>query len=498
MTMPSPAPDPAHQPAPGPAFDPGSANERTVTTREFLQIFTAVMLPMLMAIIDQTLLATATPVIAADLGDLFNSSWIATAYLLASATMVPVYGRLGDRYGRRRMLLIAMGVFIAGSLGCAASQSMMQLIASRTVQGLGAGGLMSLSFALIGELVPPRQRVSYQAYFAINSMAGNILGPMIGGLVVAHVSWRWLPAVNIPLGVLATWRLMKLPRGLRHPESPGLSDLPGLGLFAAGTLLVLFALSSAGHRFAWISWQTVTILALGVASWWVLFLHEKRLAAPFFPIELLQMPAVRQWLRTAMLSTFCLLALIFYLPLYFQLGLHVDSATSGMLLTPVLLGFITGGALGGRRAGRTGDPKSIPIAGNALAAIAILALAFAPRHVALVAAVGFFAGLGLGPTMPLVQVVVQTVAGRHKLGAATSLTVLARTLGAALGTALVGAVIFSLLPDVDLVQLVRRTNPAAMPSDEVILRAFQAAFMVTAAVAAAASINAWRATRVKI
>ncbi len=204
MTMPSPAPDPAHQPAPGPAFDPGFANERTVTTREFLQIFTAVMLPMLMAIIDQTLLATATPVIAADLGDLFNSSWIATAYLLASATMVPVYGRLGDRYGRRRMLLIAMGVFIAGSLGCAASQSMMQLIASRTVQGLGAGGLMSLSFALIGELVPPRQRVSYQAYFAINSMAGNILGPMIGGLVVAHVSWRWLPAVNIPLGVLAT------------------------------------------------------------------------------------------------------------------------------------------------------------------------------------------------------------------------------------------------------------------------------------------------------
>ncbi len=362
MTMPSPAPDPAHQPAPGPAFDPGSANERTVTTREFLQIFTAVMLPMLMAIIDQTLLATATPVIAADLGDLFNSSWIATAYLLASATMVPVYGRLGDRYGRRRMLLIAMGVFIAGSLGCAASQSMMQLIASRTVQGLGAGGLMSLSFALIGELVPPRQRVSYQAYFAINSMAGNILGPMIGGLVVAHVSWRWLPAVNIPLGVLATWRLMKLPQGQRHPESPGLSDLPGLGLFAAGTLLVLFALSSAGHRFAWISWQSVTILALGVASWWVLFLHEKRLAAPFFPIELLQMPAVRQWLRTAMLSTFCLLALIFYLPLYFQLGLHVDSATSGMLLTPVLLGFITGGALGGRRAGRTGDPKSIPIA----------------------------------------------------------------------------------------------------------------------------------------
>ena len=284
----------------------------------------------------------------------------------------------------------------------------------------------------------------------------------------------------------------------RLNSNSGRASFAVLLLQDLAVVLVLFALSSAGHRFAWISWQTVTILALGVASWWVLFLHEKRLAAPFFPIELLQMPAVRQWLRTAMLSTFCLLALIFYLPLYFQLGLHVDSATSGMLLTPVLLGFITGGALGGRRAGRTGDPKSIPIAGNALAAIAILALAFAPRHVALVAAVGFFAGLGLGPTMPLVQVVVQTVAGRQKLGAATSLTVLARTLGAALGTALVGAVIFSLLPDVDVVQLVRRTNPAAMPSDEVILRAFQAAFMVTAAVAAAASINAWRATRVKI
>jgi EmrB/QacA subfamily drug resistance transporter len=481
--------------------------ERKVTRREFLEIFTAVMLPMFMAMIDQTLLATATPVVAADFHNLFETAWIGTAYMLTSAVMIPVYGRLGDRYGRRRMLVTALAVFVGGSLLCGASQSMHQLIAGRALQGLGAGGLMSLAFALIGEMVPPRQRASYQGYFAMNSMAANMLGPIIGGQVVAHASWRWLFFVNLPLGLLAAWRLMRLPKSQAYADAPGVSDVPGLLLFAAATAVLLFGLSSAGHRFAWLSWPTALLVGGGVLGWIVLLLLEQRLlrrqGAPFFPIDLLRTRSTRLLLATAVLSTFCLLALVFYLPVYLQLGLHTGAARSGMLLTPVLLGFILGGTLSGRRLGRTGDPKPIPIIGLSLSCAAFIALALAPPHLGLLAVLGFLAGLGLGPTMPVVQVTVQSIAGRESLGAATSLTTLSRTMGAALGTALTGAVIYGLMPDIDLDQVTSLRASGADLTEAVarnteVLHAFHTAFFCSACVAGIGLFIASRLPRLKI
>src|SRR6188768_296246 len=164
----------------------------TVSRAEFLNLFAAVFLPMFMAAVDQTLLATATPAIAASLGGLRDSSWIAVGYLLAAATIVPLYGRLGDTHGRRNMLLVALGVFTLGSVACAAAQSLPQLVAARVLQGLGGGGLMTLSQALIGELVPPRERIRFQGYFALMFTTASIGGPVIGGLVVSNTSWRWL------------------------------------------------------------------------------------------------------------------------------------------------------------------------------------------------------------------------------------------------------------------------------------------------------------------
>jgi len=486
---------PAHPHAPLP--------ERRVTRREFLEIFTAVMVPMFMAMIDQTLLATATPVVAADFHNLFDTSWIGTAYMLASAVMIPVYGRLGDRYGRRRMLVTALAVFVVGSLVCGASQSMHQLIAGRVLQGLGAGGLMSLSFAIIGELVPPRQRASYQGYFAMNSMAANMLGPVIGGLVVAHASWRWLFFVNLPLGLLATWRLMQLPTSKANADAPGISDPAGLALFAAGTASLLFGLSSAGHRFDWWSWLTALFVGGGVLGWMALLgLERRRLrqgTAPFFPVDLLGDRPTRLLLSTAVLSTACLLALVFYLPVYLQLGLHTGAARSGLLLTPVLLGFILGGTLSGRRLGRTGDPKPIPIAGQALSCLAFVGLGFAPPHLGVLAVLGFMAGLGLGPTMPVVQVTVQTLAGRENLGAATALTTLSRTMGAALGTALTGALIYSLMPDIDLSHAAAVAGAAeTVAGNAEVLRAFHMAFFSAAGAAALGVYAASRLPRLKI
>ncbi|MGZ5720249.1 MAG: MFS transporter, partial [Burkholderiales bacterium] len=188
---------------------PSQAASRPVTRAEFLNLFFAVFLPMFMAAVDQTLLATATPAIAGSLGNLRDSSWIAVAYLLSSAVIVPMYGRLGDLRGKRTMLLVALGVFAVGSLACSLAQSMPQLVAARVLQGLGGGGLMTLSQALVGELVPPIERVRFQGYFALMFTTASIGGPVLGGLVVSNFSWRWLFVANLPLAAIAAWRLCR-------------------------------------------------------------------------------------------------------------------------------------------------------------------------------------------------------------------------------------------------------------------------------------------------
>src|SRR5690348_12488095 len=199
----------------------------TVSRAEFLNLFLAVFLPMFLAAVDQTLLATATPAIAATLGGLRDTSWIAVGYLLAAATIVPVYGRMGDLRGRREMLLAALGVFTIGSLACGAAQSLPQLVAARVLQGLGGGGLMVRSQALMGELVPPRERARFQGYFATVFTCASIGGPVIGGIVVEHTSWRWLFFANVPLAIFAAWRLRQLPRGVHHTPGQAQPDVPG-------------------------------------------------------------------------------------------------------------------------------------------------------------------------------------------------------------------------------------------------------------------------------
>jgi MFS family permease len=236
----------------------------------------------------------------------------------------------------------------------------------------------------------------------------------------------------------------------------------------------------------------------GTLMWTGLLAHEHRHRAPFFPIDLLKILAIRQSLLAAICSTFCLLALVFYLPVYYQLGLNSGAAQSGLLLTPVLLGFILGGTSAGRYVGRTGEPKPLPVIGLTLAALTLLALAAAPADKRLVAMLGFVIGLGLGPTMPIVQVVVQTVAGRERLGAATSLVVLSRTLGAALGTAVIGAVVYSLMPDVDLSRWLSHEGGGIAPGNPEVARAFHIAFFVTALVAALGALSASRVPRVRV
>jgi MFS family permease len=466
-----------------------SDDTRTVTRAEFLNLFVAVFLPMFMAAVDQTLLATATPAIAGSLGGLRDTSWIAVGYLLASATIVPVYGRHGDYRGRRDMLLVALAVFTIGSIACGAAQTMPQLVAARILQGLGGGGLMTLSQALIGELVPPRERARFQGYFALIFTTSSIAGPVIGGIVVSHFSWRWLFFFNVPLAAFAAWRLLRLPAGDRHPAPEAGADLPGHVLFAVGAVTTLFWLTSGGHRFAWGSPWSFAMAAVGFGSLTALYFNERSRRAPFLPIDLLHKKTIG--LSALLITAFasCLFAVIFFLPIYLQLGHRVSPQMSGLLLLPVTAGMVTASMISARVLSKTGKPHWIPVAGMSTSSLALLLLALVPGHMALIIVLGFFTGIGFGTVMPTTQMTMQTEAGRAKLGAVTAIGGLARSTGGAAGAALFGALVFAAIPTIDRQALAQGAGEHEIAA---VVAAFHRAFLFAAAVAALGAFIASR------
>jgi EmrB/QacA subfamily drug resistance transporter len=475
----------------------GAAPAAPVTREQFLNLFASVFLPMFMAAVDQTLLATATPAIAASLGGLRDTSWIAVAYLLASAVVVPVYGRLGDLRGRRNVLLGALGLFALGSLACGFAQSLPQLVAARVVQGLGGGGLMMLSQALIAELVSPRERARFQGYFAIVFTSASVGGPVLGGVVVSSLSWRWLFFANLPLAVFAAWRLLRLPAGEKHPHRSGLRDPVGMALFFAGMGSALFWLTSVGHHFPWRSGESVALAATAVAALAILARHQSRHPAPFLPVELVRERAIAFSVLTTALFAACMFAMVFFLPIYLQLGHHFSPTASGLLLLPLTAGMVTGSVSTGRFVARTGRPRGLPVIGMSLASVALAGLGIVPSNIAVVALLGFLTGLGFGTVMPVNQVVAQTVAGRARLGAVTAAISLARSVGAATGAALFGALIYALMPDVDLRALVVSADDARELA-QTLMRAFHRAFLGAAVVAALAAFSASRVPHVPL
>ncbi len=464
--------------------------EAQVPLGVFVRLFTAVMLPIFLAAIDQTLLATATPAIARELGDLRDSAWIAVGYLLASTIMAPLYGRLGDRYGRRDALLAALALFALGSLACCAAGGMWWLIAARVLQGLGGGGLMVMSQALIGEIVPPRQRPRFQAWFGMVFVLASVAGPVLGGLVVSRWSWRWLFVANLPLAVLAAWRVRSLPRGDAAPAVAHGHDALGVLLFALTAGLSLLWLTLAGQRFAWASPTSLAMVAAACVLGAALLRRERALQHPFLPLELLRMRPIAWCGASVVLFAAALFALVFFLPVYLQLGRHGSAAHAGLLLLPLTIGLVLGSNVTGRLVARSGRPDRPPRYGLSVAAAALLALGVLPASGALVAALGLLAGLGFGTVMPTSQLLMQTVAGRNRLGAAAATVSLARSTGASLGTAVFGALVFGLVSSADLQAALHGGDATAVGR---VTHAFHLAF---AAAAALTLVAAWASTRV--
>jgi EmrB/QacA subfamily drug resistance transporter len=454
----------------------------------FRRLFVAVMVPMFLAAVDQTLLATATPVISRELGDLRDTSWLAVAYLLAAVIMVPLYGRLGDRYGRRKVLCGAIVVFALGSLACGLAPTLALLVAARALQGLGGGGLMTLSQALIGEVVPPRLRARNQSYFAIIFTLASVGGPVIGGFVVHNVSWRWLFLVNLPLCALALGRLRTMLADDRLHPATGKPDVAGIVLFALAAATSLVWLSSAGHHFAWSSSTSIALIASALVFAGALVQVERRAERPFLPIELLALPAVRFAVLTVIAFASAMFGMLFYLPVYLQLALHSNPAESGLLLLPLTGGIVAGAALTGRIIVRTGRPTVIPSVGLGVAALALVGLALLPPARPVLVGLEIMTGLGLGSVMSVMQIVTQTAAGPARLGAAASTVSLARTLGLSIGAAAFGALIYGLIGGAPVIAGAR--NAAA---DTRIEDAFEIAFVAAAVLCALA---AWAASRV--
>ncbi len=469
--------------------------EARVPLGVFVRLFTAVMLPIFLAAVDQTLLATATPAIARELGDLRDSAWIAVGYLLASTIMAPLYGRLGDRYGRRDALLAALALFALGSLACTAAGGMWWLVGARVLQGLGGGGLMVMCQALIGEIVPPRQRPRFQAWFGIVFVLASVAGPVLGGLVVSRWSWRWLFAANLPLAALAAWRVLRLPRSEGHVQPGQGHDAAGVVLFAASAALALLWLTLAGHRFAWASLPSVAMAGAALLLGWMLLRRERALAHPFLPLELLRQPPIAWCSATVVLFAASLFALVFFLPVYVQLGRHGNAADAGLLLLPLTVGLVLGSNATGRLVARSGRPDVPPRYGLVLAGGAMLALGVVPIGGVRIGALGLLAGLGFGTVMPTSQLLIQAVAGRSRLGAAAATVSLARSTGASLGTAVFGALVFGLVSSADLQAALHGGDAAVLGR---VTHAFHLAFAAAGALTLVAAALSTRVPKVEI
>jgi EmrB/QacA subfamily drug resistance transporter len=466
-------------------------NQQTDKPTAIAMPFAAIVLAMLPAVLDQTILATALPVIARDLGTIGDVSWVVTAYVVAAAATTPLWGKLGDRHGRKLLLEAALVTFVTASALCGAAQDITQLVVLRLIQGAAAGGLMTLAMASVGDLVSPRERGRYQGYIAGVFAIATVVGPLLGGLIVEHASWRWVFFVNLPVGAAALAGLiLRLPaRAVERPERP--LDAAGAALLAGATSALMLTCIWGGERYAWDSAPIVALIAATLALSGALFARERRAADPIVPFHLLRTRSVAVASSALFLATAALFSITVFVPLFLQTSTGASPTEAGLLLVPAMLGITASTTLSGRSIARTGRYKRFPIAGLALMAAALVLLAaLAGEHsqVATGIALVLF-GLGFGMVTQVLVVAVQNTVDRRELGVATAATGFFRALGGAVGAAVLGTVFAAQAG-------ARASEPGAVPAH--IVDAVQAVFLVAAPLAALALLVVLRLPEVPL
>jgi len=404
--------------------------------------FVAIVLAMLPAVLDQTILSTALPTIAGDLGRLTDVSWVITAYVVAAAASTPLWGKLGDRHGRKRLLEIALVLFLAASAACGAAGDMTSLIVSRAVQGAAAGGLMSLAMAAVGDLVSPRERARYQGYIMAAFALATVAGPLIGGVLVQHASWRLVFYVNLPLGAVALAGLqLRLPAA-EGDGARGPLDAVGAALLAAATIALMLACVWGGDRYGWGSAPILGLLAATAVLGAAFVARERRAADPVVPLTLLRTRTVAIVSVGLFLTTAAFFAVNVFVPLFLQATTGASPTQAGLLLVPMMVGITVSTNVAGRAIAKTGRYKAIPVAGLGLMTVALVLLGIVAGHPSQVATalVLVVFGLGFGVVGQVLMVAVQNEVDRRQLGVAVATTTFFRGLGGAIGAAVLGAV----------------------------------------------------------
>jgi len=400
----------------------------------------SLLISLFLSALDSTIVATALPTIVGDLGGLDHIAWVFTSYLLTSTASVPLFGKISDIYGRRQVFQVTIVIFLIGSVLAGIAQTMTQLILFRGIQGIGGGGLLAMTFTILGDILSPRERPQYMGYFTGVFAAASVIGPLIGGFFVDNLTWRWVFYVNVPVGIaalLVTWKYLHV----AAPAERRPIDFLGSGLFVVAVTTLLLGATWGGTEYAWMSPTIIGLFCVGIVFSVLFLLQERRAEEPLLPLRMFKNDIFSVSIVMAVLFGSVMVVGSVFLPLFLQIVRGVSATSSGFLLVPMMAGVLAGSTCGGRLITKTGRYKSFPLVGGAMciAGIAMLATIDVNSTRAFVSVGMCILGLGIGTASPVITLAVQNVAAKRDMGAATSAVNFFRSLGSAFGVAIFGA-----------------------------------------------------------
>jgi len=439
--------------------------------RDVMIVLPGLLLALILAMLDQLVVSTALPRIVGDLGGLNHLSWVVTAYVLASTITTPLYGKLGDLYGRKRLLIAAIVIFLVGSALSGLSHSMDQLIAFRALQGLGAGGLMVGALATIGDLVSPRERGQYMGYMMAAMMIAMIAGPLVGGYITDTLSWRWIFYINMPVGGAALAYLMAtlhLPRRrVQHKI-----DYLGAAVLAVGATAIVLVTTWGGTQYPWGSPQIMTLIAIAIIAVAVFIGVEARAAEPILPLHVFKNRNFSLASSMSFLLGLAMFGAMTFLPLYQQTVQHASPTVSGLLLIPMMLGATVTSLIAGQVTVRTGKYKALPIIGGAIMTAGMLLLSNLGVGTSRLVTMSFFVifGIGMGFLMQITTLIAQNSVDPRDMGVASSSRAFFQQIGGSIGVSIFGAIFIralhstlsSMLPGVPIATSGGQLNPASV------------------------------------
>ncbi len=423
----------------------------SLSTGQKVATMVGALLGLLLAALDQTIVATAGPFIQQDLAISAGLYvWLTTAYLVASTVLVPVYGKLSDLYGRRRILLIAIGIFLAGSFACGIAQSAEQLIAARAVQGIGSAGLFTSAFAIVADLFPPAERGKWQGMFGAAWGVSSVVGPLLGGVITEQLSWHWTFFVNLPIGAIAVGLIIwRMPPLRRHHETRPKLDIAGAFALATGTLPLLLALS-LGHAegaattgYPWSSWQIGALLATSLVGFIAFIAIEARATSPLLDLALFRIKTFAIGTLGAFIVGNAFLGAIVFLPLFMVNVVGLSATSAGLTTTPLTFGIVTANIVAGQLVSRIGSYKGILLGSLVVqvGAFALFATTLSTAESQLSVSLKMaLLGIGLGPAIPLFTLAIQTAVPPRDIGVATAAATFFRQMGTTIGIAILGTI----------------------------------------------------------